>query len=325
MFSTRNLVNTHNDVPSYWVFQYYLNLPEVLTGQAVKIKSIFNANERTPSMCIYVDSSRNEYMFKDFSTGTYGSKIDLVKTIFSIDYGLAVSKILDDYNSYVKKNGSVDVTINPAAKWEIDNIKTRTWNTDDADYWLQFRIGTSLLNKYNVKPLEYYNMVRVDNGKVDKIKIESACMYGYYTKDGSLYKVYKPKSKKRKFFRIASHLQGLDQLEYNQPYLVICSSLKDAMCLEGFGYNIEVVAPESETSVIKPIYIESFKKRYKKIITLFDSDDAGHQAIERYKELYDVNGCALDIAKDISDAVKDHGFEKVHTELKPLLKKTIYE
>ena len=97
------------------------------------------------------------------------------------------------------------------------------------------------------------------------------------------------------------------------------------MCLKGFGYNIEVVAPESETSVIKPIYIESFKKRYKKVITLFDSDDAGHQAIERYKELYNVNGCALDIAKDISDAVKDHGFEKVHTELKPLLKKTIYE
>lgn len=123
MFSTKNLVNSHNDVPSYWVFQYYLSLPEVLTGQAVKIKSIFNPNERTPSMCIYVDNSRNEYMFKDFSTGTYGSKIDLVKTIFSMDYSLAVSKMLDDYNSYVKKNGSVDITINPAAKWEIDNIK----------------------------------------------------------------------------------------------------------------------------------------------------------------------------------------------------------
>ena len=30
--------------------------------------------------------------------------------------------------------------------------------------------------------------------------------------------MYTNQRKKHKFFRIASHLQGLDQLEYNQPY-----------------------------------------------------------------------------------------------------------
>ena len=37
MFNTKNLVLEDSDVPSYWVFQYYLDLPEQLTGQDIKI------------------------------------------------------------------------------------------------------------------------------------------------------------------------------------------------------------------------------------------------------------------------------------------------
>ena len=69
MFNTKNLVLNESDIPSYWVFQYYLNLPEPLTGQDVKLTSIFNPNEKTPSFCIYVDQKINQYKFKDFSTG----------------------------------------------------------------------------------------------------------------------------------------------------------------------------------------------------------------------------------------------------------------
>mgnify|MGYP001251904501 CR=1 FL=1 len=122
-----------------------------------------------------------------------------------------------------------------------------------------------------------------------------------------------------------SHIQGLDQLEYNQPYLTITSSLKDAMCLKSFGYNLEVIAPDSENTIIKPYIIENFKIKYKKIITLFDNDSAGEKAIEKYKKNYDINGCSLNISKDISDAVKEHGFDKVHKLLKPLLKETIHK
>ena len=41
-----------------------------------------------------------------------------------------------------------------------------------------------------------------------------------------------PCRKKHKFIKIASHLQGFDQLKYDKDYLIICSSLKDAMCLK---------------------------------------------------------------------------------------------
>ena len=141
--------------------------------------------------------------------------------------------------------------------------------------------------------------------------------------DGNPYKIYQPLKKKHKFHKLAPYIQGLDQLEYNQPYLVICSSLKDAMCLMGFGYNIEVIAPDSENTIIKPYLIENLKTKYKSIITLFDNDDAGKKAIEKYRERYGINGTCLSLSKDISDSIREYGFEKTHSELKPLLKQAL--
>ena len=126
--------------------------------------------------------------------------------------------------------------------------------------------------------------------------------------------------KKYKFIKINAHLQGFDQLEYNQPYLVICSSLKDAMCLSQFGYNLEVIAPDSENTVIKPYIIQNLKNKYKKVITLFDNDVAGHAAVNKYLLHFNIKGTWLDSSKDIADLVKEKGFDAAHREIKVKLK-----
>jgi DNA primase len=95
------------------------------------------------------------------------------------------------------------------------------------------------------------------------------------------------------------------------------------MCLKGMGYNLEVIAPDSENTMIKPHVIEHLKKKYKKVITLFDNDEAGKKAIDTYANAYKIDGFTLTICKDISDAMKEHGFDKVHKHLKPLLKTTL--
>ena len=166
MFNTKNLVSRESNIPSYWVFQYYLQLPEKLSGQDIKIKSIFNPTERTPSMCIFVDKSVMQYKFKDFSTGKYGSHIDLVKELFKIDYSQAVTRIVEDYNKNAKLNGVDNTKFKVAAKWEVDFIKERSWFDHDADYWLAYNIGSSILAEYNVRPIDYYNMVKEENGEV---------------------------------------------------------------------------------------------------------------------------------------------------------------
>ena len=323
MFNTKNFVLEGSDVPSTWVFQYYLELPESLTGQDIKIKSIFNPNERTPSFCIYVDKTIMQYKFKDFSTGKNGSKVDLVKELFNLEFHEAMNKIVQDYNKYIKSSDYKDIKIKPAARWKVDYIKERGWTIEDRKFWLSFRIGKTILEKYNVKPIDYYNLVKEEEDGIKKLKIGSKWCYGYFDKDGNVYKIYQPKSKKNKFFKVKSHLQGYDQLQYNKPYLVICSSLKDAMCLKGIGYNIEVISPDSENTMIKPHIVEYLKKKYKKVITVFDNDEAGKHAIKRYYDTYGIHGVYPTLSKDVSDAMKEYGLKEVHAMLKPLLKETL--
>lgn len=323
MFNTKNLVLDEQDIPSYWVFQYYLNLSESLTGQDIKLTSIFNPNERTPSFCIYVDKKIQQYKFKDFSTGRNGNKVDLVKMLFNIEYPEAARKIVKDYNLHIKTNGFKEIEFKPEAKWEVDFVKFRPWNQSDSRYWLSFRIGMSILTEYNVKPIEYYNLVKLESDKVESITVRNNCLYGYFDKAGEVYKIYQPNSSKHKFHKVKQHLQGYDQLKFDKPYLVICSSLKDALCLKGMGYNIEVISPDSENTIIKAYVIEHLKKKYKKVITLFDNDEAGLKAVEKYANTYKINGFVPTICKDISDAMKLHGFDKVHAMLRPLLKETL--
>ena len=318
MISTKNLILDGSKVPSTWVFEFYLDLPERLNGQNVQIKSVFHPSERTPSMWVFVD--KGQYKFKDFSTGKGGNKIDLVKELFNIDYSKAVFKIGQDYNKFITDKGEyTQSTIKPEAKYKVDGVVKRDWNNYDKKFWLQFNIGEDMLNKYNVTPVDYYHMVKEDN----KITIQQPYIYAYWASVGEVYKIYQPRNKKFKFIKVNPWLQGLDQLEFKQPYLIICSSLKDAMCLKQFGYNVEVIAPDSENTVIKPYIIENFKKNYKKVVTLFDNDVAGHNAVNKYKELYNISGTWLDSSKDIADLVKEKGFTNAHKEIKVKLKSVL--
>ncbi len=325
MFSTKNFISQHEEIKSGWVFQYYLSLPEQLTGQDIQIKSIFNPSERTPSMYIYLDPSCMEYKFKDFSTGKQGSKIDIVQHLFDLTYSEALFKITEDYNKWIMDGGFLepDPEYKPVSRYAVDYISKREWNSNDAKYWLQYNIGTSMLNEYNVHPIEYYNMVKASAEGIDKLVIRNQLMYGYYTDSGECYKIYQPKQKSYKFIKIDSHLQGLEQLKYDKDYLVICSSLKDAMCLKSFNFGLDVIAPDSENTIIKPYIIQNLQSKYKKLLSLLDNDDAGHAAMDKYKKAYNIDGIYLKSEKDIADVVAKYGFSAVQPKLFKLIKDSI--
>ena len=323
MISTRFLISDISDVPETWVFETYCKLEEKLTGQSVKIKSLFNPTERTPSFCIYYKDGR--YLYKDFSTDKGGNHINLVSESYSIDYLSAIYKIVEDYNEFLLKNqGEYSVTtFKKRASYQVTEYKERSWNKMDADFWMQFGIDSNTLAKYNVLPLESYKMERVEEDNVDELTIKGYYIYGYTRLDGTVYKIYQPKVKDHKFLKVKNYVQGTDQLTFEKPNLVICSSLKDAMCLSKFGYNIEVVAPDSENTAIRREVIDIYKIKYQSICTLFDNDDAGTKAMQKYKDNFGIPYVHLKLEKDLSDSVKTYGIEGVRKFLHPLLKEAL--
>lgn len=320
MFKTKYLVHDIKDVPIPWIFEHYCGLKHKLTGEDVKIKSLFT-KERTPSMCIYFDNTRQVYKFKDFSSGKWGSAIDLVKELTQKSYYLACQQVIEEFNDYVlHNNGGYDVQeFKQARRYKVTSMITRPWSTQDQTFWTQFNIGTKLLNEHLVVPLESYRMEKDDK----ELTIRGLYLYGYFKSDGSLYKIYQPKTQDKKFIKVSDYVQGSEQLKGHR-FLIITSSLKDIMALKSLKLAVDYIAPDSENALIRKELMNEYFKKYEKIIVLFDFDDAGIKAMERYKELYpEIQTAVLPMSKDPSDSIRDYSPKEVRMRLVPILNKKL--
>jgi hypothetical protein len=289
--------------------------------------SAFNPKDKVPSMFVYFDTTANCYKFKDFSSGNQGDALELVKALFNLSSrGLASNKIINDYQDFVLNNDvPVAVEFKFHDKFKVVDYEMRHWNTQDSKFWTSFSIGSTLLAKYNVVPLAYFTMEKKEeDGSITSFKFSKAYLYGYFREDGELYKIYMPKNLDKKFIKVQNYVQGIDQLTYETKYLVITSSLKDLMCFNKLGIgNVECIAPDSENTMIGESVMNKLSKRYFKTIVLFDNDEPGIKAAQRYKDKYEFDYVVLDMSKDLSDSVKDHGVEAVRDKLLPLLKQAL--
>lgn len=320
MFKTKNLVHDVKDVPVSWIFEHFCKLKEKLNGHDVKIKSMFNPKERTPSMCIYLNKDK-VYRYKDFSSGKGGNAVDMVKELYSLTYHKAGQLIVEKYNDFVlHNNGGYDLQeFKQASKYKVTSSTPRQWTTQDQYFWTQFNIGTKLLTEHNVVPLEYYCMEKDDK----ELRIRGNYLYGYYKKDGTLYKIYQPKTLDKKFIKVSDYVQGSEQLKQH-PYLLITSSLKDIMALKSLKLTIDIIAPDSENSLIRKELMTEYFKTYKKVIVMFDYDEAGIRAMEKYKELYpEVQVAVLPMSKDPSDSIRDYTAKEVRARIVPILNKLL--
>lgn len=325
MISTKNLVSDLQDVPREWVFEYYLNLKEKLIGQDIKMLSAFNVKDKVPSMFVYRNG--DYYKFKDFSSGFQGDQIELVKCLFNYDTRFkAVNRILNDYQEYLKYNAPAQRgPIQFHDKFKVTDFQMRHWNSQDSKFWMSFRISSSILEQYNVIPLEFFTMEKTEvDGSIVSYRFLRPYVYGYFRQDGELYKIYMPKVPEKKFIKIQNYTQGIDQLQYDSKYLLIVSSLKDLMSFKKLGIgNVECIAPDSENTMIGESVINKLREKYSKIIVLFDNDEPGIKAAQRYQDKYNIPYVILEMSKDLSDSVRDHGIEPVRDQLLFLLKQVV--
>jgi hypothetical protein len=325
MISTKNLISTITDVPVEWVFEYYLNLNERLTGQDIKILSVFNPKDKVPSMCVY--HSNGFYKFKDFSSGFQGDNIELVRFMFNLQYRWqAANKITNDYQEYILTNQRrfEGETVN-IDRYKVVDYEMRHWQEHDQKYWTRFQISSKMLEVYNVIPLSYYVMEKLQvDGQVKSFKNANGYIYGYFKNDGTLYKIYKPMDRERKFTKVQNYIQGSEQLTFDKKYLVITSSLKDLMVFRKLKItDVEVIAPDSENSMLAETTMSKLIRQYKKIFVMFDNDEPGIKAAQRYQSKYEIPYIVLPLEKDIAEAVEKYGIDKVREILIPLLKQAL--
>lgn len=325
MISTKNLYEI-GDIPQTWVFEYYLRLQEKLVGQDVKILSVFNVKDKVPSMCIYVDAISGNYKFKDFSSGLQGGHIRLIMNMYNITYQEAAVKIIQDYEEYRKHNTAAEkVELVHHDRFKVTDYQIRHWTNLDQNYWLNYSISSGLLEYYNVAPLEYFTMSKEEpDGKLVEMVTKRNYIYGYFRKDGTLFKIYLPKTPDKKFIKVGNYIQGVEQL-VGKEYLIITSSMKDLMAFTRLGFdNIESIAPDSENSMLPGSFVEKIKKKYKKVLVLFDNDDPGIKSMAAYKNKHGLDYIRFELEKDLSDAVKAHGVEKVKKQLSKLINMNLY-
>jgi hypothetical protein len=325
MFSLNKFTCDIKDVPSDWIFETYLELPESLKGQSVRLNSVFNPLDKTPSMYLYFYSANSTYKFKCFSTGKSGSAVDLMMHIWKKDFGRTAAKIIEDYNKFLKEGKTAVKKDFNNVHWTVSDYITREWNGNDAKFWLQFNISSALLNKYRVVPIASFTMCKKMNETfTDEIfTIAKENTYGYFDSNNVLYKLYQPLNISKKFLKLAQHIQGIDQLE-NKRFLVITSSLKDCMAIKSIpGLNVDVIAPDSENTKLSDKLINRFKLEYEAVVTYMDSDKAGVDSMQYYLDRFNLPFCYIPLEKDFSDIIKVHGIKKAAYLFIPVLDKAV--
>jgi hypothetical protein len=306
-------------VPSEWVFEKFLNLNEKLEGQSVSIKSIFNASDTNPSMIIYLHKA-GRYKFNDFSSGISGDCIDLIQLLYKLESRQEAFKKV--YAFYRDSDHDVFENTRPTLvkiEKKITEYIVRPWNVDDQKYWTDFKIGSKTLDMYNVKPLSSYTFTITQGSMVKFRTFENRHSYGYFRKDGTLYKIYNPKNIRAKFVKVQNYIQGHDQLEFKNDWLIVMASLKDIMAFKQLKFPIDCIAPDSENTMLTEKQLNYYHNRYKLITVLFDNDTAGKRAALKYKEKHGLHFTSLNVEKDIADCIKEHGLENTRLFLKPEL------
>lgn len=94
------------------------------------------------------------------------------------------------------------------------------------------------------------------------------------------------------------------------------------MCLYEMGYY--AIAASSETTFIPDDMLQSLRSKWKHIVILYDRDRTGMLKARDYSRKHKFDAIFVHKqfkAKDISDAVRDNGFEKVKKWLNSTLKR----
>lgn len=313
LFSEQDILER---VDEYALYCHYLKFQPVIGGKTAAPDGLRLAmglkHDNSPSFGIYTRKygpGFHEFLWKDQAAGIHGDVFDLVKTMYRYrDRHDALLKVMADFGlgGTAPASDVADLTVIPERKYSepVDlSVKSRPFTLRDLLYWKQFHITQELLQYYNVTAIGCYWIT------LKQTAPDYPRGIGFAYRIWDKYQFYFPYAEKRFRFRhdwAEAYIPGHCQLQYDQPMLIITKSYKDVMCLRSFGY--EAVAPRGESVVLPQLAINYYKKRYSKILVLFDNDMKHKGDAYEFPKVYIPRTLRAD-DKDASDFCSHHGYE----------------
>ena len=289
------------------IVSYYLGI--------LKVPCIINSplrQDRHPSFGLYSPNG-TEINYIDFSTRDSGTIFTLLKNMWNLDYPEVFKRICQDFSKFnskatVIKSSKCDITSQGSSSNIDMKCKVREWKDYDLEYWASYGITLPWLKYANVYPISHKIIV-----KDGKEFVFGADKYAYayieFKEGKTTLKIYQPFNK-RGFKWANKHDRSVISLWTKVPKtgdkIVVCSSLKDALCLWA-NTSIPAIAIQGEGYGISNTAINELKRRYKEVYILLDNDEAGLRDGEKLSAstgfinlvLPNING-----AKDVSDLYK---------------------
>ena len=302
--SLRDLLDKVDD---YAIYSYYLG--PFKPGKLMN--SPLRNDDKMPSFAIFATKD-GALLFKDHGTGVAGNALKFMKLYKGIQTRDELEKeLLRIFRKSNPTSSAATVTRSYTPREDTDiGIVRQPFTEVDKKYWKQFHISIDTLKRFNVFSIKYFLCNRVVRGTYK----EDSPMYAYKVYDK--FKIYRPLASKYTKWRTNltnRHVQGLAELPYEGGnILIITKSLKDVMCLYEMGFN--AIAASSETTFIPDDIIKSLRRKWKRIVILYDRDATGMIKAREYSKQYKLHAIFVHKkfkSKDISDAIKNNNFDQV--------------
>ena len=285
------------------------------------IPSIINSplrKDNKPSFGLY-SSDGIHIHYKDFATGEQGSIFDLLIKVFNITFKQLVNKLYNDFNintyniAIHKTNIKHNITINNSSNIRLE-VKVREWRNYDYEYWESYGCNVELLKYCDVFPISH-KIIYKDNKRY-LFACDKLAYVFIERKEGIITKkIYQPHNINGYKWTSSNNKSviGLwSKIPIKGKTLLICSSLKDAICIRS-NLNIPTIYVQSETTGLSDSAIKVLKERYNNIYISFDGDDAGIKDANELsnKTNFKILKCPkINKAKDWSDIYYYFGKDK---------------
>lgn len=316
---SNQVIDKRKNISDADIAGYYFGITKV----PVRIFSPLR-QDKHPSLGIYSRDGEHIY-YVDFGTEDRGHITDLLGKMWGTDYNTTWERIVREFSSCsnVKVNTISQKPIIETLSRDHASIQVRVreWRNYDDEYWNSYGITRKWLEYADVHPISHIIFTKED-GKSNHYPADKLAYTFVEFKEGKVtYKVYQPLNTKG-FKWFSSHDRSVISLwtkvpEYGQR-IVICSSLKDALCLWS-NTGIPAIAPQGEGYSMSETAINELKRRYKEIYILYDSDTAGEKdsdKLQKQTNFIKVSLPKLNKAKDISDIYHYYGKEYMLSILK---------